>query len=70
MPSDARIPVSKALHRELHGMKEPGQTYDQLLSELVEEVKKRRLMDRLDEIEETSTFTPLDEVADDPERTS
>lgn len=65
MASDARIPVSKALHRELHKMKEPGQTYDDLLNELVEEHKKRRLMDRLDEIEETSTFAPLDEVGGD-----
>lgn len=65
MSSDARIPVTKDLHRELHRMKEPGQTYDDLLSALVEEHKKRRLMDRLDEIEETSTFTPLDEVGGD-----
>lgn len=65
MASDARIPVSKALHRELHRLKEPGQTYDDLLSELVEEAKKRRLMDRLDAIEEASTFTPLEEVAED-----
>lgn len=65
MSSDARIPVSKDLHRELHMMKEPGQTYDELLSELVRQHKKRKLMDRLDEIEETTSFAPLEDIVDE-----
>lgn len=64
MPHDVRIPVSVALRQVLDELKEPGQRYDDLLCELVEEVRTGRLMDRLDEIEATSVFGPLDAAAD------
>lgn len=57
-----RIPVSEGRWKELSNLKEPGQTYDELLKVLMEEHKKRKLKKHLDEIEENSKFTPLKDV--------
>ncbi len=62
MSASARIPVSKERHRELHQLKEPGQTYDELLEAMIREYKRKKLFDRLDEIEGSSEFTPLEEL--------
>ena len=36
MSSDNHIPVTEETRRELHELKEPGQTYDELLQELAQ----------------------------------
>lgn len=58
--ADKRIPVTEERWRELHELKEPGQTYDDLLSELVEEHKKARLFRDLNRIREEGEFEPLE----------
>lgn len=60
--ADKRIPVTEERFRELGDLKEAGQTWDELLSELVTEHKRRRLMEDLDRIEENDEFVPLDEA--------
>ena len=57
-----RIPVSEERWKELSNMKKPGQTYNELLKQLIQEHKKQKLKKHLDEIEENQEFTPLDEV--------
>lgn len=61
--ADKRIPVTEERWRELNDLKGPGQTYDELIEELVEEHKKHRLMNHIKELrEEQEEFVPLDEV--------
>lgn len=61
--ADKRIPVTEQRWKELNDLKEPGQSYDELLEILVEEHKKAQLMDHIEELrEEQEEFTPLDEV--------
>jgi len=59
-----RIPVTEERWKELHDLKEPGQTYDELLEELVEEHRRRQLAERAREVREAGTedLTPLDDV--------
>lgn len=54
-----RIPVTEERWRELHDLKDAGQTYDDLLGELVEEYKKRRLFGEMDAREESGEFEEL-----------
>lgn len=60
--ADKRIPVTEERWEELHDLKGPGQTYDELLAELVEEHKKARLFRDVTRIREEGEFEPLDEV--------
>lgn len=61
--ADKRIPVTEERWRELNDLKGPGQTYDELLAELVEEYKQARLMRHINQLrEDQDEFTPLDEV--------
>lgn len=57
--AEKRIPVTEERWRELHDLKGPGQTYDELLEEIVEEYKKARLFRDMEEIREESDFEPL-----------
>lgn len=60
---EKHIPVTEERWWELNDLKGPGQTYDELLEELVEEYKKARLMRHVDELrEDQEEFTPLDEA--------
>jgi len=47
-----RIPVTEERWKELGELKEPGQTWDEVLAELVDEHKKARLFRDMNEIEE------------------
>ena len=47
-----RIPVTVERWKELGELKEPGQTWDDVLAELVDEHKKARLFRDMNEIEE------------------
>lgn len=60
--ANKRIPVTEERWEQLHELKEPGQTYDELLEELVEEFKKARLFRDMNRIREESEFERLDEV--------
>jgi predicted CopG family antitoxin len=64
MSADKRIPVTEETRKELHELKEPGQTYDDLLQELVQQRRRQELQRRFQELEETDSdeLTPLDDV--------
>lgn len=60
--ADKRIPVTEERFDELGDLKAAGQTWDDLIAELVEERKKRRLLRDMDEVREGSEFVPLDDA--------
>lgn len=60
--ADKRIPVTEERFEELGDLKAAGQTWDELLAELVEERKKRRLLRDMNEIREQNEFVPLDDA--------
>lgn len=59
MPATSRIPVSRAVWAELSSLRKPGETYDQLLVEMIEREKKRRLFDDMDRIEKRGKFVAM-----------
>ncbi|MEN6341154.1 MAG: hypothetical protein ABFC89_01205 [Methanospirillum sp.] len=63
MPAVKRIPVSEPVWKELGAMKGAGQTYDDLLGDLIERAKKARLEEDLAAWERCpdSEFVPLPE---------
>lgn len=58
--AEKRIPVTEERWKELHELKGPGQTFDELISELVEERKKARLFRDMNRIREESEFEPME----------
>lgn len=64
MPADKRIPVTAETRKELHELKEPGQTYDELLSELAQQRRRQDLEQRFQDLEaaDSDELTPLDDV--------
>jgi len=62
--ANKRIPVTEERWKRLHELKEPGQTWDELLDELVQEHNRRQLADRVREVREADEeeLTPLDEL--------
>jgi len=64
MSADKRIPVTEETHKELHELKEPGQTYDELLQELARQRRREQLENRFRDIEEADTddLTALEDV--------
>lgn len=59
-----RIPVTEDRWRELNELKQAGQTYDDLLEELIQEHNRRQLAERAREVREADSeeLTPLDEL--------
>ena len=57
--AEKRIPLTEERWKELHELKDPGQTFDELLEELIEEQKKARLFRDMKRIKEESDFEPL-----------
>ena len=55
----SRIPVSRAVWAELSSLRRPGQTYDHLLEEMIEQEKKKRLLEEMDRIEKRGKFVPM-----------
>lgn len=49
MTANKRIPVSEELWEELGEMKQAGQTYDDLLKELIQRANRDKLADRMDD---------------------
>ncbi|HUX99985.1 MAG TPA: hypothetical protein VMV49_10565 [Candidatus Deferrimicrobium sp.] len=60
MAAIKRIPVSEEIWKELSGLKKPGQTFDQLLNEIIEREKKYRLRQEMKKIEAEEEFVELD----------
>jgi len=63
MSADKRIPVSEETRDELHNLKKPGQTYDELLSDLARLRRRKDLEQRFVDLEEQDRddLTPLDD---------
>ena len=66
MSAVKRLPVSEKVWKELGSMKGAGQTYDDLLEDMIERVKKVRLEEDLKVWESTpdSDYVPLSEIKD------
>ena len=57
-----RIPVSERVWKELAEMRSAGQTYDELLAEMIELRKKRRLLEDIGHSMQEDDFVPLSEI--------
>jgi predicted CopG family antitoxin len=64
MSADKRLPVTEETRKELHELKEPGQTYDDLLKELAQQRRRQDLEQRFQELEEADRdeLTSLSDV--------
>ena len=64
MSADKRLPVTEETRKELHELKEPGQTYDDLLKELAQQRRRQDLEQRFQELEDADRddLTPLSDV--------
>ena len=64
MPANKRIPVTEERWKELNELKEAGETYDELLGELIQQTNRRRLANRAREGREADTeeLTSLNEL--------
>jgi len=60
MSADKRIPVSEERWRELGKMKDAGQTYDDLLHELIEEHRDQQLAQMVREKRDEGDFVEVD----------
>ncbi len=60
MHATKRVPVTEKVWQELGRLKKAGQTYDELLAELVEEHKKVHLFKEMRLIEERGDFVELE----------
>ncbi|KDE54730.1 hypothetical protein [Methanoculleus sp. MH98A] len=60
MAATKRIPVSEGIWAEISELKRPGQTFDDLLSHMVEQEKKRRFIEDMDRIEAAGDFVELE----------
>jgi predicted CopG family antitoxin len=62
--ANKRIPVTEERWKELNELKQAGQTYDDLLEELIQEHNRRQLAKKARKVRETSKeeLTPLDEL--------
>lgn len=52
MSADKRIPVTEETGNELHELKEPGETYDELLQSLARQRRRKELAERFEALEE------------------
>ena len=64
MSADKRIPVTEETRKELHDLKDPGQTYDDLLKELAQQRRRQNLEQRFQQLEDADSdeLTPLSDV--------
>lgn len=62
--ANKRIPVTEERWRELNDLKEPGETYDQLLESLIHNHNQRQLAGRVQSVREADSeeLTSLDEL--------
>jgi predicted CopG family antitoxin len=62
MSAVKRIPVTEPVWKDLAEMRTAGQTYTDLLSEMIEERKKLHLSRDMKQIEEKGTFVSLPKI--------
>ena len=62
--ANKRIPVTEERWKELNDLKEAGQTYDELVKELIQNYNRRQLAERAREVREADEedLTPIDEL--------
>lgn len=62
--ANKRIPVTEERWKELNELKGAGETYDDLLAELIKEHQRRRLAERTKEVRDADSedLTSLDEL--------
>lgn len=62
--ANKRIPVTEERWKELNELKDAGQTYDELLEELVQERNRRQLASRVQAVRDSDEeeLTSLDEL--------
>lgn len=62
--ANKRIPVTEERWKELNDLKEAGQTYDELVEELIQNYNRRQLAERAREVREADEkeLTPIDEL--------
>ena len=62
--ANKRIPVTEEKWKELNDLKEAGQTYDELVGELIENYNRRQLAERVREVREADEeeLTSIDEL--------
>jgi predicted CopG family antitoxin len=62
--AEKRIPVTEERWKALSDLKEAGQTYDELLAELIQEHNRRQLAERAREVRaaDSEELTHLDDV--------
>lgn|GEM_PF-808883 len=56
MEANKRIPVTESVWIDLSSLKRAGQTYSQLLEEMIEDRKKARLFKDMEQIEKDGEF--------------
>ena len=57
-----RIPVTEPVWKQLAEMRSAGQTYDELLVEMIEVKKKHRLAKEMQRIDKDDDYIPLSEI--------
>ena len=62
MTLSKRIPVTEQVWKELAEMRTAGQTYNDLLTEMIEVRKKRRLVEDVSYSLQEDDFVPLSEI--------
>jgi len=55
MSADKRLPVTEETRKELHELKEPGQTYGELLQALAQQRRRQDLEQRFQELEDADS---------------
>ena len=55
MPADTHIPVTAETREELRALKQPGQTYDDLLRALTQQQRRQELQRRLRKLEDADS---------------
>ena len=57
-----RIPVTEPVWKQLAEMRSAGQTYDELLAEMIEIRKKHRLAEEMERIDKEDDYIPISEI--------
>ena len=57
-----RIPVCPSTWEIVHQLRKPGQTFDDVIRDLVDKAAEQRLVDETDRIVKRGRFVPLSEI--------
>jgi len=57
-----RIPVTPSTWRTVHQLRKPGQTYDDVINELIRKDSESRLIEETQRIRKRNKFAPLSEL--------